>query len=38
MRDDIRLATACAPVELINRYGGRLVQIDELMDKIREVA
>lgn len=38
MREDIRLATACAPVELVNRYGGRLVQMDTLMDKIREVA
>lgn len=38
LMDDIRLASACAPVELINRYGGRLVQIDRLMDKISEVA
>jgi 2-oxoisovalerate ferredoxin oxidoreductase alpha subunit len=38
MREDIRLATACAPVELVNRYGGRLVLMDQLMDKIREVA
>lgn len=38
MREDIRLATACAPVELVNRYGGRLVQMEQLMKKIREVA
>jgi 2-oxoisovalerate ferredoxin oxidoreductase alpha subunit len=38
MREDIRLATACAPVELVNRYGGRLVMMNQLMKKIREVA
>jgi 2-oxoisovalerate ferredoxin oxidoreductase alpha subunit len=38
MRDDIRLSTACARVELVNRYGGRLIQIDKLLDKIKEVA
>ncbi|MFB3765855.1 MAG: 3-methyl-2-oxobutanoate dehydrogenase subunit VorB [Methanotrichaceae archaeon] len=38
MRDDIRLSATCAQVELVNRYGGRLIQIDKLMDKIREVA
>lgn len=38
MREDIRLATACAPVELVNRYGGRLIQMDRLMEKVREVA
>jgi len=38
MREDIRLASGCSPVELINRFGGRLIQMDKLMDKIREVA
>ena len=38
MRDDIRLASGCRPVELVCRYGGNLINIDEIMDKIREVA
>ena len=38
MRDDIRLASGCRPVELICRYGGNLINIDEIMNKIREVA
>ena len=38
MRDDIRLASGCRPVELVCRYGGNLTNIDEIMDKIREVA
>ncbi len=38
MREDIRLAADCASVELVNRYGGRLIQMDRLMEKIREVA
>ena len=37
MRDDIRLASGCRPVELVCRYGGNLINIDEIMDKIREV-
>ncbi len=38
MRDDIRLASGCRPVELVCRYGGNLINIDEIMEKIREVA
>ena len=35
MRDDIRLAIECRrPVELVNRMGGRLFTMDEVMDKI----
>ena len=38
MRDDIRLASGCRPVELVCRYGGNLINIDEIMNKNREVA
>ncbi len=38
MREDIRLASGCRPVELVSRYGGNLINIDQIMDKIREVA
>jgi 2-oxoisovalerate ferredoxin oxidoreductase alpha subunit len=37
MRDDIRLATGCAIVDLVCRYGGNLMQIDQIMQKIREL-
>jgi 2-oxoisovalerate ferredoxin oxidoreductase alpha subunit len=36
MREDIRLATGCAPVDLVCRYGGNLVQINQIMEKILE--
>jgi len=38
MREDIRLASGCQPVELVCRYGGNLINIDQVMEKIREVA
>jgi 2-oxoisovalerate ferredoxin oxidoreductase alpha subunit len=38
MREDIRLATGCRQVELVCRYGGNLIRLDSIMDKIREVA
>jgi 2-oxoisovalerate ferredoxin oxidoreductase alpha subunit len=38
MREDIRLASGCQPVELVCRYGGSLINIDQIMEKIREVA
>jgi 2-oxoisovalerate ferredoxin oxidoreductase alpha subunit len=38
MREDIRLASGCKPVELVCRYGGNLINIDQIMEKIREVA
>jgi len=37
MREDIRLASGCKPVELVCRYGGNLIQLDQIMEKIREV-
>ncbi len=38
MRDDIRLASGCRPVELVSRYGGNLINVDQIVDKIKEVA
>ena len=38
MREDVRLASGCKPVELVCRYGGNLINIDQVMEKIREVA
>jgi 2-oxoisovalerate ferredoxin oxidoreductase alpha subunit len=38
MREDIRLASGCKPVELVCRYGGNLISLDSIMEKIREVA
>ncbi|AAM06286.1 TPA: 3-methyl-2-oxobutanoate dehydrogenase subunit VorB [Methanosarcina acetivorans] len=39
MIDDIRLAIDCSqPVELVNRMGGNLITLDQIMDKIRKVA
>jgi len=39
MIDDIRLAISCSrPVELVNRMGGNLITLDQIMDKIRKVA
>ncbi|OPX97014.1 MAG: 2-oxoglutarate oxidoreductase subunit KorA [Syntrophorhabdus sp. PtaB.Bin006] len=38
MQDDIRLATGCGRVELVNRYGGNLIRVEDLMEKIREIA
>jgi 2-oxoisovalerate ferredoxin oxidoreductase alpha subunit len=38
MREDIRLASGCQPVELVCRYGGNLINIDQIMEKIRKVA
>jgi 2-oxoisovalerate ferredoxin oxidoreductase alpha subunit len=38
MRDDIRLATCCAPVDLVCRYGGNIVQINQIMEKIKELS
>ena len=38
MREDIRLATGCMPVELVCRYGGNLIGMDSVLEKIREVA
>lgn len=38
MADDIRLATCCARVELVSRYGGNLIRMENIVGKIREVA
>jgi 2-oxoisovalerate ferredoxin oxidoreductase alpha subunit len=38
MREDVRLASGCRPVELVCRYGGNLINIDQIIEKIREVA
>ena len=38
LREDIRLATGCRLVELVCRYGGNLITLDSIMEKIREVA
>jgi 2-oxoisovalerate ferredoxin oxidoreductase alpha subunit len=38
MREDIRLASGCRKVELVCRYGGNLIALDSVLDKIREVA
>lgn len=38
MYDDIRLATGCARVKLVNRYGGNLITLDDMVKAVREVA
>jgi 2-oxoisovalerate ferredoxin oxidoreductase alpha subunit len=38
LREDIRLATGCRDVALVSRYGGNLIQRDQILEKIREVA
>ncbi len=38
MLEDIRLATGCKPVELVSRYGGNLIGMDSVLNKIKEVA
>lgn len=37
MIDDIRLATACARVDLVNRYGGNIIKVEEIIRKMKEV-
>jgi 2-oxoisovalerate ferredoxin oxidoreductase alpha subunit len=37
--DDLRLAISCQrPVELVNRLGGNLITLDQVMDKINHIA
>ncbi|MDD3043317.1 MAG: 3-methyl-2-oxobutanoate dehydrogenase subunit VorB [Methanosarcinaceae archaeon] len=39
MIDDIRLAIGCSrPVELVNKMGGNLITLDQVMAKIRKIA
>jgi len=37
MREDVRLATGCARVELVNRYGGNLIRVEQIVEKVREM-
>lgn len=39
MIHDVRLAIHCSqPVELVNRMGGNLITLDQIMDEIRKIA
>ncbi|MGZ7049630.1 MAG: 3-methyl-2-oxobutanoate dehydrogenase subunit beta, partial [Methanobacterium sp.] len=38
MREDIKMAIGCKDVELVNRMGGNIIELDDIMKKIREVA
>ncbi|MBA2850325.1 2-oxoisovalerate ferredoxin oxidoreductase alpha subunit [Methanococcus maripaludis] len=39
MAEDIKLATCCKrPIELVNRLGGNLIEVDQILDKIKEIA
>jgi 2-oxoisovalerate ferredoxin oxidoreductase alpha subunit len=38
MREDIRLYSGCEPVELVSRFGGNLIGLDSVVEKIREMA
>lgn len=39
MKEDIKLATCCKrPVELVNRLGGNLIEVGQILDKIKEIA
>jgi 2-oxoisovalerate ferredoxin oxidoreductase alpha subunit len=38
MREDIRLFSGCEPVELVSRFGGNLIGLDLVLEKIREMA
>lgn len=38
MLEDIRLATGCQDIELVNRMGGNLIQLGEVVKKIKEAA
>ncbi|MGZ7042983.1 MAG: 3-methyl-2-oxobutanoate dehydrogenase subunit VorB [Methanobacterium sp.] len=38
MREDIKMAIECKDVELVNRMGGNIIELDDIMKKIREVA
>ncbi|HIH64574.1 3-methyl-2-oxobutanoate dehydrogenase subunit VorB [Methanothermobacter thermautotrophicus] len=38
MREDIRMASGCRDVELVNRMGGNLIELRDVLEKIREVA
>jgi len=38
MREDIRMASGCRDVELVNRMGGNLIELRDILRKIRELA
>ena len=38
MLEDIKMAVECKNVELINRMGGNIIELDDIMSKIKEVA
>jgi 2-oxoisovalerate ferredoxin oxidoreductase alpha subunit len=39
MLDDIKLAVECRrPVELVNRYGGSMITVENILDKLREMS
>lgn len=38
MREDIKMAISCQDVELVNRMGGNLIGLDDVMKKIRSLA
>lgn len=37
MREDIRMASGCRNVELVNRMGGNLIKLSDIIKKIRDV-
>lgn len=38
LREDIRLYSDCRPVELVSRFGGNLIGLHSVVEKIREMA
>lgn len=38
MREDIKMAIKCHDVHLVNRMGGNLIELEDLVAKIREIA
>jgi 2-oxoisovalerate ferredoxin oxidoreductase alpha subunit len=38
MMEDIRMASGCRDIELVSRMGGNLIELRDVLEKIREVA
>jgi 2-oxoisovalerate ferredoxin oxidoreductase alpha subunit len=38
MREDIKMAIECKSVELVNRMGGNIIELNDVMTRVREVA
>lgn len=38
MREDIKMAIECKDVDLVNRMGGNIIELEDIMTKIKEVA